>query len=108
MRWGIKGNIVTPQEVIPGLVVMRENHIEDVLPYPGKEDLEVVYDFKDNFNLEDDYFFIPQIDSPLLQGGVDQVDSGLTIPEFDFFGKNRLIGGIGIDIGAVQVSGYIR
>ena len=49
MRWGIKGNIVTPQEVIPGLVVVRENHIEDVLPYPGKEDLEVVYDFKDNF-----------------------------------------------------------
>jgi len=77
--------------------------------YQEKFELDnIFYDFKDNFNLEDDYFFIPQIDSPLLQGGVDQVDSGLTIPEFDFFGKNRLIGGIGIDIGAVQVSGYIR
>lgn len=68
----------------------------------------IFYDFKDNFKLEDDYFFIPQIDSPLLQGGVDQIDSTIEIPEFDFFGKNRLIGGIGIDIGAVQISGYIR
>ncbi|MDI3542735.1 MAG: N-acetylglucosamine-6-phosphate deacetylase [Candidatus Atribacteria bacterium] len=49
MRWGIKGHIVTPLGVTPGLVVVRENHIEDVLPYSENEDLEVVYDFKDNF-----------------------------------------------------------
>lgn len=49
MRWGIKGKIVTPQEVIPGLVIVRENRIDDVLFYPGGEDLEVVYDFENNF-----------------------------------------------------------
>lgn len=65
----------------------------------------IFYDFKDNFNLEEDYFFIPKVDSPLLQGGISQYNS-IKIPEFDFFGKNRLIGGIGIDIGAVQISSY--
>jgi len=49
MRWGIKGKVVTPRKVIPGMVVMRENRIEDILPHPGDEDLEVVYDFKDSF-----------------------------------------------------------
>jgi len=49
MRWGIKGKVVTPGEVIPGMVVVRESRIEGIFPHPGNEDLEVVYDFKDSF-----------------------------------------------------------
>lgn len=49
MRWGIKGKVVTPREVIPGMVVVRESRIEGIFPHPGNEDLEVVYDFKDSF-----------------------------------------------------------
>ncbi len=49
MKWGIKGKIVTPQEVIPGLVVIRENYIEDIIPYPESEDLEVIYNFENDF-----------------------------------------------------------
>ena len=72
------------------------------------EDKNVFYDFKDDFNVAGLDFFIPQKDSPLLQRGIDSSKSPLQIPEKDFYGKNRILSGIGIDIGAVQKSGYLE
>ena len=65
----------------------------------------IFYNFTNEFNFEDDLFFIPVLDSPILQGGLPEYSSPITIPEKDFFNKNRIIPGIGIDIGAVQKSG---
>lgn len=66
----------------------------------------IYYDFKDSFDLEGDEFFLPLADSPLLQGGIDQGKSPVKISELDFYGRSRLLQGYGIDIGAVQKSGY--
>lgn len=65
----------------------------------------IFYDFKDDFNFDSKFYFIPLKDSPILQGGLDGTKSPLKIPEKDFFGKNRVLGSAGIDIGAVQKSG---
>ena len=50
-------------------------------------------------------FFMPINDSPLFQGGLDNLKSPVKIPELDFLGRIRIMSGIGIDIGAVQKSG---
>ena len=63
------------------------------------------YDFKDDFDISSKFYFVPLKDSPLLQGGLDNTKSPLKIPEKDFLGKNRVMGSVGIDIGAVQKSG---
>ncbi len=65
----------------------------------------IFYTFTNEFDVETDQFFIPVLDSPLLQGGLPEYSSPIAIPEKDFFGKNRIIPGIGIDIGAIQKSG---
>jgi hypothetical protein len=65
----------------------------------------IFYDFKDDFNVKDEIFFIPLKDSPLLQGGLDAAKSPLKIPEKDFKGSQRILSGIGIDIGAIQKTG---
>jgi hypothetical protein len=68
-------------------------------------DKNILYLFDKDFDIEKDDFFIPQKDSPLLQGGLDDTKSPVSIPELDFLGKLRIISGIGIDIGAIQKSG---
>jgi len=68
-------------------------------------DKNVYYNFDNDFKLDEKDFFIPLTDSPLLQGGITEMVSPVKIPEKDFFGKNRIISGTGIDIGAVQKSG---
>jgi hypothetical protein len=65
----------------------------------------IFHDFIDEFNIYNDDFFIPLKDSPILQGGLPEYNSPLPIIETDFLGKNRIIPGIGIDIGAIQKSG---
>ncbi|MCG8569966.1 MAG: hypothetical protein MJB14_07475, partial [Spirochaetes bacterium] len=70
-------------------------------------DKNIYYDFEDNFDLEADDFFLFRSDSPLLQGGIDQMKSPIKIYQFDFFGNSRILQGYGIDIGAVQRSGYL-
>lgn len=68
----------------------------------------IFYDFKDDFDMNSKYFFVPQNDSPILQGGLDDSKSPLKVPDKDFLGKNRVLGSAGIDIGAIQKSGNIE
>lgn len=65
----------------------------------------IFYNFTNEFDILSDQFFVPIADSLILQGGLPEYSSPLAIPEKDFFGKNRIIPGIGIDLGAVQKSG---
>ena len=65
----------------------------------------IFHTFNDEFNLDNEDFFIPLKDSPILQGGLPEYLSPLPIPEKDFLGKNRLMPGMGIDIGAIQKTG---
>ena len=64
------------------------------------------YNFTKEFNIKSEGFFIPTFDSPLLQGGLSEYLSPIKILEKDFFGRKRIVQGIGIDIGAVQKSGH--
>ena len=65
----------------------------------------IFHTFNDDFDLSNEDFFIPLKDSPLLQGGLPEYLSPLPIPEKDFLGRNRIMPGMGIDIGAVQKTG---
>ncbi|HPO48867.1 MAG TPA: hypothetical protein PLO89_00945 [Spirochaetota bacterium] len=65
----------------------------------------IFYDFTEDFDMGSKFFFVPQNDSPIFQGGLDNTKSPLPIPEKDFLGKNRNMGSVGIDIGAIQKSG---
>ncbi|MBN2544656.1 MAG: hypothetical protein JXB50_02585 [Spirochaetes bacterium] len=93
--------------VVSSNIILKENLNKKDADYIIKDFVEknVYYNFENDFNLNDKDFFIPQTDSPLLQGGITEIVSPIKIPEKDFFGKNRIISGIGIDIGAVQKSG---
>ncbi len=62
-------------------------------------------DLDNNFDMSTRDFFMPLIDSQIFQGGVSQHNSPLPLCERDFLGNNRLIEGIGVDIGAFQKSG---
>ena len=88
-------------------IVLLENLEKKDSSYIIKDFIEknLYYNFTDEFNIESAGFFIPLADSPLLQGGLPEYSSPITIPEKDFFGRNRMIQGLGIDIGAVQKSG---
>jgi hypothetical protein len=68
-------------------------------------DKNIYYLFDNDFNMNDRDFFIPEKDSPLLQGGLDDTKSPLKLSNLDFLGKLRILSGIGIDIGAIQKSG---
>lgn len=84
-----------------------ENLIEEGLTYI-REDFEeknVFYDLSGIFNMERDLFFVPVITSIINQGGVDRDKTDILIPEKDYFNRNRILQGYGIDIGAVQVTG---
>lgn len=88
-------------------VVLLENLEKKDAEYIIKDftDKNIYYKFDNDFRIEAPGFFIPLKDSPLLQGGLSEYLSPIRIPEKDFFGRNRIIHGVGIDIGAVQKSG---
>jgi len=65
----------------------------------------IFFTFTNEFKIDADDFFMPYFDSPLLQGGVSENNSPIAVPDVDFLGNNRMIPGIGIDIGAIQKSG---
>jgi len=93
--------------VVSTNIILKENLNKKDADYIIKDFVEknVYYNFENDFKLDEKDFFIPLIDSPLLLGGITEMVSPIKIPEKDFFGKNRIISGTGIDIGAVQKSG---
>lgn len=66
------------------------------------------YDFKDSFTFDRNDFFIPSENSLLLGGGIDENETSIKIPKYDFFGNDRLFPGNRVDVGAVQRTGYIK
>jgi hypothetical protein len=69
-------------------------------------DKNIFHGFTNEFRIKGRDFFIPLVDSPVLQGGLSEVNSPLPVPEKDFLGNSRSISGIGIDVGAIQRSGH--
>ncbi len=67
----------------------------------------ICYEFNGDFNLdsENDYF-IPNEDSILLQSGLDSAHSPLPVPEYDYMNNLRQNNRSGVDVGAVQKSGW--
>ena len=65
-------------------------------------------DFKDSFAFERNDFFIPTGNSPLLGGGIGEDETSIKIPKYDFFGNDRLFPGNRVDVGAAQITGYIK
>ncbi len=66
----------------------------------------LLYQFEKDFNMADSSFFVPLLDSPIFQGGLSQYASPIPLSESDFLNKQRVIEGIGVDIGAIQLSGH--
>jgi hypothetical protein len=70
-------------------------------------DGNIFYGFESDFDLtNEEEFFVPARDSVLLQAGIDSAYSPLPLPETDYYGRIRNHHRSGIDIGAVQRSGY--
>ncbi len=67
----------------------------------------IYYNFTNEFLPEKISFFVPLkgFPSPAWEGGIPEYLSPVKIPAKDFFGRERIIPGFGIDIGAVQISG---
>ncbi len=93
--------------VISSDIILLENLDKKDTDFIVKDFTEknIFYSFNNEFNINSYEFFIPIANSPILQGGLPEYSSPLHIPEKDFFGRNRIIPGFGIDIGAVQKSG---
>lgn len=100
-------NPVCLANAVSSFLTIKENLNKKDTDYTIKSftDKNIFYNFEDDFNLNDKNFFIPLKDSLLLHSGVSEQISPIKIPEKDFFGRNRVIPGVGVDIGAVQVSG---
>jgi hypothetical protein len=103
-------SILTPvwySNAISSDIVLLENLDKKDSPEIIKDfnNKNIYYQFDGDFNMTDEKFFLPQKDSPLLQGGMDDTKSPVSIPERDFLGKIRILSGIGIDIGAIQKTG---